>query len=77
MQDPMGQPRKAVQTACFIQVTHQGGDACGAQFFNPRRTGGQGHEVDAALQLTCSTHAHVAASDDQDALATKSGWQGA
>jgi hypothetical protein len=73
----MGQPRQAVQTGGCIQVAHQGGDACGSQFFNPRRTGGQGHEVDAALQLTGGTHAHITATDDQDALATKSGWQGA
>ena len=76
MQHPVCQTGQAPQGEWLIQIAHQGPHAHGTQFVHTLRVGGQGQHLQARRQAARHALANIAASDDQDPLATKARRQG-
>ena len=75
MHHPSGQTRQTAQCGRLIQITQQGQYARSEQNGLAFRRRGQRNNPKPGRQLAGNSQAHIAAADDQDALAAKASGQ--
>ena len=71
MDDVGGQAGDAAQATRLVQIAPQYTHALRVQRIRAIPGGAQGHELDTATQRAHDTHADIAATDDENALAAK------